>query len=361
MPDEKDLERHVNKMVFLKIIKTENLTEKKCNEYLAHIKTHKPYSEELDINFEKYWRGFTQKYVYSYKMKQKQKNKKKLSYKDFDKGFKKIEISIDQQKIESNVIKTTYVYKDNINAPERYIDTFLMPELDFICIIGSKESNDPSKTEITAFLDKEKIKYQEININHDFLLWGLWKLSMDSEIHPSLYMTSFDKLGVGPKYSGKRVDHDEMTPPVINTIGEVNTYPSAPICFGLFNSRVLNGFKGEFKYNDTDFQSDIFIKKIKKTTESIIHVRWGEDKKSIHYSKKLKLVLPFIYTLSESIIKWNKLSESDQLPDEKYLDDLWDRYKDDFDETKINFDSYKKKFCKKKNIECKNKTWEKED
>lgn len=354
MINEENLERHADKIIIRKIIKTKDLTAEKCNEYSAYVKNKKKVTKYTDINNNPFWTGFTQNYIYSYKKKQRQKNKKTEKYKEYDKDFTKIK----SDETESQIIKLTHLYKDDPNAKPKYIDTFLMPDLNLICLAGTKEGYISSRDEIINFLIEEKIEYDEINLTHDFLLWSLWKMSKNLEIHPNLKLLSFDALDLGPKYIGNRVENDERNPPCISTIGGGTNYPYTPICFGLFNSRELNGFNGEFEHNNNNFQANIFIEKNTYGIENMIHVKWGREKGSIQFSKKMELVLPFIFDLTRSIKLWGELPDIEQEPDEEYLDSLWQRYKEDFDDTKDNFIKFKKKYCDKEGAICKNKFWE---
>lgn len=270
--------------------------------------------------------------------------------------------------METEILKLSYSYKNEDMANNSFTDTFFMPNLDLVCIIGPKTTNGTPIRNLIEYLKSNKIKFEEINITHDFVFWMLWKVYADSELSPGFTIDSFEDLEVASTPQlGIMPISSENVPKMIKTKDSAQQMPSFPICYGLFNEKSLNHLRAEFEFNDNTFiiLIDIFYNIItnrntgeqKKTEKSIIHILAQECLEDIQYSKKLDLSLPLIYILSELIIKWNDSPVDYKYPDEKYIDALSEKMNTDFNETKENFKKFKKKYCQKISKECENKVW----
>lgn len=127
--------------------------------------------------------------------------------------------------------------------------------------------------------------------------------------------------------------------------------PSLPICYGLFNKKSLNHFRGEFIYDENHFI--IIIDVFKKESEngfdetSRIHILSSGCLEDLHYSEKLQLSLLFINELSSVIKQWENYPNDKKYPSLNYIDKLFEKAKEEFDETKASFIEYRKKYSKK--------------
>lgn len=102
------LERKSNQLVFAKIIKIKNLKKEICLEYINNMKDIDSYKEHQDIiNNSKYWRGFTQNYIYSYKEKKIKIKNRRSKIKIFnDSGINNLKINKENLLYNSNEKKT---------------------------------------------------------------------------------------------------------------------------------------------------------------------------------------------------------------------------------------------------------------
>lgn len=69
MPEEKDLERRINKIIISKIIHTQNLSDKLAEKFINQAYNKFPYIKRVDNLNNNYWTGFTSNYIYSFKFK----------------------------------------------------------------------------------------------------------------------------------------------------------------------------------------------------------------------------------------------------------------------------------------------------
>ena len=195
MPDYKEFKRHSNQLMISKIILTSNdLTDEIAEEYISKSTSEKLYTGRVDENGVKYWRGFNEEYVYSYKTRKITKDGSITTINDFDKGIDEL---TENNTVISKIFKNTYVIRKNATSNPVYADTFIMPDINLICIFGSKQYIDEPQKALYSFLDNEQITYNEINITHDFLLWVLWKLYLNENISEEISLDYYEDLSVG--------------------------------------------------------------------------------------------------------------------------------------------------------------------
>ncbi|WP_296847998.1 hypothetical protein [uncultured Methanobrevibacter sp.] len=344
MPSESDLERHINKLMVRKIIKTDNhLSEEIAQNFINDSYNNNSYLERIDSENNKNWRGYTSNYIFSFKYKTDNIEGKKIRVKDLDEGIDELK---ENDVFISKIFKNTYVVKKDALSNPSFVDTFILPDLNFICIIGSKDYFEIPEEDIKKFLNKNNVDFNEINICHDFLLWVLWKLSQGENISTKISLESFEDLRVGLNVQGPR--EFDNSPTSITARGSENEIPSLPICYGLFNNKSLNHLKGEFKYNeDNKFILQIDITREDGTEKSTIHLHSNGCLEGLHYSEKLQLALPFLYNLSESIYQWETYDNPEKYPSVDYLDELLNNAKEEFDETLESFNEYRNDYLQK--------------
>ncbi len=342
-----ELIRHANKVIISKIIKTDNkLSEELAQQYIDDAKKTNPYCENINSDNNKYWEGFTEEYVYSYKTKTIYDDDKRVQDKDYDSGINELfkgDVFI------SKIFKNSFAIRKGAFSNPNYVDTIILPDINLICIIGRKDFTDTPKEILYDFLNENEITFSEINIKHDFLLWMLWKLYENVEISDNITLESFENLRVGIPNSSN-IEHDN-TPPSIKTQESHLELPSLPICYGLFNKKSLNHFRGEFIYDDNHFI--IIIDVFKKETEngfdetSRIHILSSGCLEDLHYSEKLQLSLLFINELADVIKEWEDYPNDKKYPSLDYIDKLFEKAKEEFDETEASFKEYREKYSKK--------------
>ena len=343
MPSEENLERHINKLMISKIFKVDSKFSEDCAEnFLRDAYIKNSYIERIDDENRKYWRGFTSKYVYSFKTKTKNINDEIIQTKDFYEGIDEL---YENEVFISKIFKNTYVIKKDAISNPSFVDTIILPDLNFICIIGSKENVQVPEETLKDFLNENEIHYEEINICHDFLLWLLWKLYLGENISSDISLDYFEDLRVGLD-NPRNIAYDN-SPTSIKTEGTGHEMPSLPICYGLFNKKPLNQLKGEFIYKGKKFILKIDIFKRNETEISNIHIHSNGDLEGLYYSEKLQLILPFLYNLSNLIYEWENFENKDKYPDEEYLDTLLENAKDEFNETIEAFEEYKENYLSK--------------
>ena len=121
----------------------------------------------------------------------------------------------------------------------------------------------------------------------------------------------------------------------------------------LFNKKSLNHFRGEFIYDDNHFI--IIIDVFKKETEnafnetSRIHILSSGCLEDLHYSEKLQLSLLFINELADVIKEWEDYPNDKKYPSLDYIDKLFEKAKEEFDETEASFREYREKYSEKIN------------
>ncbi len=339
MPTEKDLERHINKLIISKIIRTDNnFSESNAETFINQLKNDDPFREHITDN-QKCWKGFVSEYVPSYKIKNENNEKTK----DFDKDI--TSLYDEQDTFLSKVFRTTYVHKKSAVSNPVFIDTFILPDLNFICIIGNKKFIEQPELKLKEYMDEMSIKYDEINVCHDFLLWVLWRLSLGKNISDKISLDYFEDLRVGLQ-NPANFEFDN-SPVNIKTEGSGQEIPSLPICYGLFNKKSLNYLKGDFQYNTRSYNVRISISKKNNEEVSILHIHSNGHLEGLHFSEKLQLILPFLYNLSESIYEWDNYDNEKKYPDEEYLDKLLSTAKSEFEETLKSFEEYKKEYLQK--------------
>ena len=343
MPSESDLERHINKLMISKIIKTDSsFLEQHAENFITHAFNKHPFIGHIDGNNNKYWKGYTSEYKYTYKTKTTTVNDEKIQTKELDEGINEL---YENDVFISRIFKNTYVIKKDAISSPMFIDTFILPDLNFICIIGSKDNIRIPDETIKDYLLENDIKYEEINICHDFLLWILWKLSLGENISSKIHLDYFEDLRVGLD-NPKDNSYDD-SPTSIKTEGTGHEMPSLPICYGLFNRKALNHLKGEFIYNNYTFILKIDIFKRDEQEISNIHIHSNGSLDGLKYSEKLQLVLPFLYNLSELIYEWEGYDKESKYPDEDYLNKLLENAQNEFDEMVESFEEYKHSFSSK--------------
>lgn len=334
MPEEKDLERRINKMVISKIIHTTNFSDTLAENLINELYNKYPYMKREDNANNTYWNGFTSDYIYSFKLKN---NKDGTKDKILDKEFHEI---FEKNKRISKIFKNTFVLDNGPGANPSYIDTFILPNLNFICIIGNKQVKRP-ETEIKNYLEKNNIKYEEINFTHDFLFWVLWKLYNSEDISNEISIDFFDNLRVGSSRAHNARKDNALNS--IKTEGGGQELPSLPICYGLFNQKPLNHLKGEFIYNDKSFKFSINISKEGETEKSDMLIYSQRSLSGLMYSDKLQLVLPFLYKLSNVVKNWEN-SEDNKYPPIEYIEELFENAQDEYDEMVESYESYKENY-----------------
>lgn len=214
----------------------------------------------------------------------------------------------------SKIFKNTHVIRKNATSNPVYADTFILPDINLICIFGSKQYIDDPQKELYSFLEKEQISYNEITITHDFLLWILWKLYLNDNISDEISLDYYDDLSVG---LNNDLDKFDDYPISIQTEGASHILPSLPICYGLFARKSIKYFKGDFKYKDNLFSIRVNIYNEQKL--STIHILSNGCLEGLHYSEKLDLVLPLLYNLSTLVYKWTNYNSCEKYPDEHIL------------------------------------------
>ena len=343
MPDYKEFRRHSNQLMISKIIITDNqLSDEIANNYINNTINEKLYIGRIDENGNKYWRGFNEEYVYSYKTRKNTENNKTTSFEEFDKGIDELS---ENNNLISKIFKNTYVIRKNATSNPVYVDTFIMPDINLICILGGKDYIDEPKKELYDFLENKEIKFDEITISHDFLLWILWKLYQNENISDEISLDYYEDLSVG---INNELDEEFDDSPInIRTEGASHILPSLPICYGLFAKKSIKYFKGDFGYKDNLFSLRINI--YNEQDLSTIHILSNGCLEGLHYSEKLYLVLPFIYNLSKLVLEWKNYDVKDKYPDEEYLDKLFEKATLDFKETKESFNELKEEYKQKRN------------
>ena len=346
LPSESDLERHVTKLMVRKIIKTDShLSEELAQKFIDDSYNNNSYLEHIDSNNNKNWRGYTLKYISSFKYKTELISGEKVRTKDFDEDIDELK---EDDLFISKIFKNTYVVKKDALTNPKFVDTFILPDLNFICIMGNKEQFNVPENDIKNFLSDNNIPFNEINICHDFLLWVLWKLSQGENISTKISLESFEDLRVG--LNTHRPHEFDNSPASITARGSENEIPSLPICYGLFNNKSLNHLKGEFKYNDeNNFILQIDITREGGVEKSNIHLYSSGCLEGLYYSDKLQLALPFLYNLSESIYQWENYDNVEKYPSVDYLDELLENAKDEFEETLESFSEYRENYLQKIN------------
>lgn len=342
MPEEKDLERSSNKIMIQKIIKVSDFNNGDAEKYVSNTISKYLFKEYEDVNNNKSWKGFTSEYIYSFKIK----SKDDIKLYDYDKGINELK----ENTFSSKIFKTTYAFQKDGRSNPIYSDTFILPEINLICIIGNKDSSKKPIQVLFDYLDDNNVDYKEINICHDFILWLLWKLNSNYELPYNLSLESFENLSVGLDVLH---NHYEDGTANIKTEGSGNEIPSLPICYGLFTNKYFNQFKGEFKYKDNSFISKIDI--VKKEIEgnevefSTIHIL-SSTLKNLHFSEKLNLVLPFIYNLANLIDEWENYNVTDKYPNIEFIDNLFENARIDFEEMQESFIDYRRDYLDKLNV-----------
>ena len=283
MPSEENLERHINKLKISKIIKTESkFSEEDAKNFINDAYNKNSFIERLDSENNKYWKGYTSKYIYTYQTKTKKENEKIIQEKDYDGGIEEL---YENDIFISKIFKNTFATKKDAISNPTYVDTFLLPDLNFICIIGSKEHVKIPEETLTEFLDENEIRYEEVNICHDFLLWLLWKLYLEENISSDITLDFFEDLRVGLD-NPRNIAYDN-SPTSIKTEGTGHEIPSLPICYGLFNKKPLNQLKGEFIYKGKRFVLKIDIFKMNKKKIKNININSNKNIKDLYYIDKL--------------------------------------------------------------------------
>ena len=268
-----------------------------------------------------------------------------IVYNSDDEDFCKLE---NNNNIDSNVYKNTFVINDGTKPS--YVDTFILPSLNFICIIGTKKFINCPNEYLKNALEKNNVDFEEINFSHSFLMWILWKLSLGESISPEITIDFFDDLKVGLS-NPKNVSNDN-TPNSIKTSGGGNELPSLPICYGLFNKKTLNHLKGEFQYDDNEFEVKLnILKETNNNFESEIFIYSNGCLSGLMHSKKLQLVLPFVYKLSHVVKKWETSKTEEKYPDEDYLNQLLDNAVAEFNDMIEAFKEFKQEHLSKINNE----------
>lgn len=123
----------------------------------------------------------------------------------------------------SKLFKNTFVIKQNDYSNETFIDTMILPNLNLICIVGSEKYIGRPKNELYSFLKTKGIEFQEINFEHNFLLWMLWKLYVEENLSENITLDSFENLKVGV-LNGDNLEFDNG-PTNIKTEGPSQNYP----------------------------------------------------------------------------------------------------------------------------------------
>lgn len=342
MPKYQEFKRHSNQLMISKIILTSNkLTDDIAEKYISKSTSEKLYIGRVDENGVKYWKGFNEEYVYSYKTRKNTKKGVTTSVDEFDKGIDEL---TENNNIISKIFKNTYVIRKNATSNPVYVDTFIMPDINLICIFGSKQYIDEPQKELYSFLDNEQISYYEINITHDFLLWVLWKLYLEDNISEEISLDYYEDLSVG---LNNDIDEEFDDSPInIKTEGASHILPSLPICYGLFARKSIKYFKGDFNYKDNLFSLRVNI--YSEQELSTIHILSNGCLEGLHYSEKLYLVLPLLYNLSTLVSEWTNYDSCEKYPDEKYLNELFKKAQLDFKETKEAFEELKEEYAKKR-------------
>ena len=345
-----EFNRHTNKLLISKIIKTDNnLSDDLAEKFLEFALETKEYNVHIDEEQDsKYWEGYTKKYVKSYKTKTKYKKNSKEENKEYDPEIN--ELVNDENVFMSKIYKNSFVIRKNATANYNYIDTIILPDINLICIIGNSKFISKPKDILYDFLNRNGVEFKEINIENDFILWMLWKLYKNEPISQNIKLESFENLRVGVPNANYN-DYDDG-PLNIKTEGSKQILPSLPICYGLFNKRLLNHFRGEFIYNKNHYIVIIDITKNEINDdfeqESKIHILSSESLDDLFYSQKLELALVFIYELTNLICNWQEFENNLKYPDNDYIETLFKKAVDDFEETKAVFDEYKTYYAKKR-------------
>lgn len=342
MPEEFD--RHGNQLIISKIIKTKNLSDDIAQEFINYAFENNPYKINVDEEVNsRYGEGYSKKYVLSYK---RSKDKNQIFDKDLN------ELITKDNKLISKLFKNTFIIKQNDDANEKFIDTIILPNLNLICIIGSEKFINRPQNELYSFLEIKDIEFQEINFEHDFLLWMLWKLYVEENLSENISLDSFENLKVGV-LNGDNLEFDDG-PTNIKTEGPSQNLPSLPICYGLFKGRTLNYFRGQFSYNENQFVVSIFIVVNEVDDEFVnnskLHLLSRECLEDLHFSDKLELALPFINEFANLFLDWLEFDGNSKYPDDDYLDELFEKAQEDFNETTNLFTEFKQNYVEKRNF-----------
>ena len=179
----------------------------------------------------------------------------------------------------------------------------------------------------------------------------LWKLYNEENISENISLDSFENLKVGV-INADNLEYDDG-PTNIKTEGPSQNLPSLPICYGLFNGRKLNYFRGQFTYNENQFVVGIHIVENELNdelmNESKLHLFSRESIESLPYLEKLEKSLPFINEFSNLFLQWEEFDGDDKLPDDDYLDVLFKKAQEDFEDTQELFNEFKENYAEKRN------------
>lgn len=243
--------------------------------------------------------------------------------------------------VTNKLIKKAY-RKDLENGTSSYADIFWIVPYNLIIFRGSKETTKEALNRIKSIIPLEEKDYKMIKVEHDFLLWITWCLTIKGELSENLSVKKIDQGGT--------LNNDKNPTTAPRKIGvEYGTKAnlSLPAIYGLVHSHNFSFLGGDFEFVGQDLTAILSA-----DTNIFVYSSKGDLKNKKIY-ERYSLILPFIIELVDVIEYWEDLEDvTMKYPDENYMNALTKAFNDQVEECKeklkILKDKYKLKRGEKK-------------
>jgi len=234
-----------------------------------------------------------------------------------------------------NILKKSFYieeYQRNSTDPIlSRVDIFWILPCNLLVMNGGHDAAKKAFKSIKTIL---KSRFEEIELEHDFLVWITCrllrcggKLNADDE---SLIIRRIDKGNTKNLDKGtSRVPRD------ISVKHGIQAELSLPTIYGLVNQHEFASIGGEFSYRKETINAQLSAKKG-------IHVYAQAALKGKDYEERCNIALPFIIDIINVFDVWKNLDNKMKYPDKEYMDKMNKSLKEQIEECEENFKQLQK-------------------
>lgn len=327
---------------FIKIIRTKNLSEDICERIIAKLK-----SENIFRNHEGTNRGVTEEFILN------DETNCDLDFLLINEEYSNIGNNHDYDDDNDNhlkLYKLNYVIQSS-GESDHFFDVFFVPSFNLIAVNGSKNNREYVLNILMKTLDEFKANpneifdYDEINFKPKFVFWLIFKKNINSNLSDNLIINRFYHFATEDFPDEEGIFNPSSVPREISTADGENVI-TLPIIYGLLNDRDFSKLEGKFSYWDNKFEIRLEILP-GKTRKSILFIKTKNILINKSYCDKIKFSLPFINDFVKIFEEWDSLEESEQYPNEKFINNLKTTLITEFNFTLKEYYNYKKDFNEK--------------
>lgn len=253
---------------------------------------------------------------------------------DFEDSFKNklnAQKRLEETKIKNNILAKKFVYENYIKDLEfpQLIEAhvFLVKNNEFLAIKGGEKSCEKIEKYLLKF---DSVGFEELNWNHDFLMWILYSFDQ----HEGKLLSNIDCFRIK---KGRTEGRDSNE----NDIRSDNVqYKKIPltILYGLLN-------KHEIRHLGAVLEKDHKNKlNVNLDVKKPLFVYANYSLKGKNYIEKCELILSFINDLIKMFERWERLDEKKKYPNSKFFKSIKKSFNDDIKNALEGFDDLQKKY-----------------